>query len=149
RLYAWLGRWSQKTQTPVSSLVIQAFITLALVVAFGWLQMIGKSEGGFKSMVIFTTPVFWFFLLFVGISLTELRDREPDTPRPYRVPGYPVVPILFCLSCLYMLYRSLIYAVQNQSWEALWSVLILVAGIALCFCDPRPKGSPAASQDAE
>ncbi|MHC4176850.1 MAG: APC family permease [Planctomycetota bacterium] len=140
RLYAWLGRWSRRTHTPVWSLVIQALITLGLVVAFGLLEMVGRSKGGFASMIIFTTPVFWFFLLLVGICLFVLRHREPGTPRPYLVPAYPVIPILFCLSSLYMLYSSVDYAVKNQSWEALWSVLILVVGLALCLYDPRPKG---------
>jgi len=140
RLFAWLGRWSALTQTPVWSLVIQALITLGLVMGFGLLETLGHSQGGFASMVIFTTPVFWFFLLLVGISVAELRDREPDTQRPYRVPGYPVIPILFCLSSLYMLYSSVVYAVEKQSGEALWSVAILVIGLAMCFWDPRRSG---------
>jgi len=140
RLFAWLGRWSERFGTPVWSLVIQGILTLALVVAFGWLVLIGRAQGGFQSMIIFTAPVFWFFLAMVGISVAELRDREPDTPRPYRVQGYPVVPMLFCASSLFMLYSSLTYAVENRSWEAFWSVLILLVGVVMCFCDPRPKG---------
>jgi APA family basic amino acid/polyamine antiporter len=140
RLFAWLGGWSERLGTPVWSLVIQAVLTLVLVVAFGWLVIIGRAQGGFQSMIIFTAPVFWFFLAMVGISVAELRDREPDTPRPYRVQGYPVVPILFCASSLFMLYSSLAYAVENRSWEAFWSVLILLVGVVMCFCDPRPKG---------
>jgi amino acid transporter len=142
RLYAWLGRWSARFGTPVWSLVIQAVLTLVLVVAFGWLVIIGRAEGGFQSMVIFTAPVFWLFLVMVGISVAELRDREPDTPRPYRVLAYPIVPILFCFSSLFMLYSSLTYAVENRSWEAFWSVLILLVGVAMCFYDPRPKRQP-------
>jgi APA family basic amino acid/polyamine antiporter len=138
-LYAWLGRWSERFGTPVWSLVIQALLTLALVVAFGWLAAIGRAQGGFQSMVIFTTPVFWLFLVMVGISLAELRHREPDTPRPYRVLAYPIVPILFCFSSLFMLYSSLTYAVEHRSWEAFWSVLILLVGVAMCFYDPQPK----------
>jgi basic amino acid/polyamine antiporter, APA family len=139
RLYARLGKWSAAFGTPVASLVIQAVITLGLIVGFGLLQAVGRSEGGFHSMVIFTAPVFWFFLVLVGISVGELRDREPATLRPYRVPGYPITPFLFCLSSLFMLYSSVTYAVANQSWEALWAVLIMVAGVGMCFWDPRPR----------
>ena len=134
RLYARLGQWSGRLGTPVWSLVIQAVITLALVVSFG------MTENGFASMVKFTTPVFWIFFLLVGISVFVLRYREPDTPRPYRLPGYPITPILFCLSSTFMVYSSLAYAVENHSWEAVWSVAILLVGVVLSFYDPRPKG---------
>jgi len=140
RLYAWLGRWNQRRGTPVWSLAIQAIITLALVLAFGWLQMTGRSSlSGFSGMVVFTAPAFWFFLVLVGVSVAELRSREPNVARPYRVPGYPVVPILFCLSSLFMLYSTLVYAIQNQSWEAIWSVALLAAGVPMCFFDPKPR----------
>ena len=125
RLYAWLGRWNARRGTPVSSLVIQGAITVVLTVWFG------LSQHGFERMVIFTTPGFWFFLLLVGLSVFVLRWREPAAVRPYRVLGYPVTPILFCLGCAGMVYASLAWAVQNRSWEAFWSIAILLLGVAL------------------
>jgi amino acid transporter len=130
RLYAWLGRWNAARGTPVWSLLIQAAITLALVVGFG------MSRNGFQSMVIFTTPVFWFFSLLVGIGLMVLRHRDPDRPRPYRVPGYPVTPVLFCLSSLFMVWKSVDWAIKNRSPEAFWSIAILAVGLALACYDP-------------
>ncbi len=127
RLYAWLGRWDAKRGTPVYSLVIQGAITLALAVWFG------MSRGGFESMVKFTTPGFWFFLMLVGVSVYVLRRREPDLERPYRVPGYPVTPFVFCCSCGFMVYSSMAYAIHNGSWEAIWSIAILLAGVVVCF----------------
>jgi hypothetical protein len=38
-----------------------------------------------------------------------------------------------------MVYASLSYAIQNRSWEAIWSIAILGVGVLLCFYDPRPK----------
>ncbi len=133
RLYAWLGRWSERLGTPVWSLVFQAAITLALVVGFG------LYEGGFGSLVNFTTPVFWIFFLLVGVSLFVLRRREPDTPRPYRVIWYPVVPLLFCLSSLFMVYASLSWAIDNRSYEAIWAVAVLLVGFGLSFHDPPAR----------
>jgi len=137
RLYAWLGRWSARRGTPVISLVIQGAITLAVVVGFGLLELKGLSEGGFDSMVIFTAPAFWFFLVLVGLAVGELRWREPDRERPFRVPLYPIVPVLFCLSSLFMLYSSIDYAFQNRSAEVLWCVIALVAGLVACFWDVK------------
>jgi amino acid transporter len=60
-------------------------------------------------MVEYTAPVFWLFFLLVGISVFVLRRREPDAPRPFRVPFYPVTPLVFCATCAYLLYSSLAY----------------------------------------
>jgi amino acid transporter len=133
RLYSWLGRWNSRLGTPVISLVIQAAITLALVVGFS------LSKNGFESMVKFTAPVFWIFLVMVGISVFFLRFRDSATPRPYRVPGYPLTPILFCLYSSYMIYTSLDYAYHMRSWEAFWAIGLLAAGLVFCLYDPRPE----------
>ena len=125
RLYAWLGRWSPRFGTPVNSLVIQAAITLGLIVGFG------MAAGGFMRMVTFTAPAFWAFLALVGLSVFVLRFRDRGIVRSYRVPGYPLTPVLFCLYCGYMVYRSVSYAYEERSWEAVWSVEILLIGAVL------------------
>jgi amino acid transporter len=136
RLYGRLGRWNPTLGTPVCSLVLQAAVTAALVAGFGF------TESGFGSMVKFTTPAFWLFFLLAGVSLFVLRRREPDVPRPYRVPWYPFIPIAFCLSSLFMLYSSLSYAIENRTYEAAWSLAILAVGVVLaCFVGKaRPDG---------
>jgi amino acid transporter len=141
RLYAWLGRWNPWLGTPIWSLLIQAVVTLGLVIGFGLIQK--GDQNGFQSMVTFTTPVFWIFMLLVGVGLVVLRYREPDTRRPYRVPGYPLVPILFCCSSLFMIWKSLAWAVANRSPEALWSIVILAVGLALSCYDPKRSRSTA------
>ena len=45
-------------------------------------------------MVDYTNPVFWFFFTLVGASLIVLRVRDPGAARPFRVPLYPVTPII-------------------------------------------------------
>jgi basic amino acid/polyamine antiporter, APA family len=130
RLYAWLGRWNARRGTPVCSLVIQCAITLALSAWFG------LSKDGFESMVKFTAPGFWLFLALVAVSVLVLRLREPEIERPYRVPGYPFTPILFYLSCWFMIYSSVAYAIENRSWEAIWSIAILLLGVAMSFYKP-------------
>jgi APA family basic amino acid/polyamine antiporter len=102
-LFRLLGRWSRRGETPVNALLVQGAIALALV-AFGML-----ARDGFRTMVEYTSPVFWLFFLVTTISLFVLRRRDPDVPRPFRVPGYPLVPILFSAVCAYMVYASLVY----------------------------------------
>ncbi len=66
--------------------------------------------GGFETLVAGTAPVFWGFFLLTGISLFVLRFRNPDRPRPFSTPLFPGPPLVFCATCLYMLYSSLTYA---------------------------------------
>jgi APA family basic amino acid/polyamine antiporter len=102
-MFAFLGRWQGKSNTPANALMLQGAIATALVV----LGTITRK--GFATMVDFTAPIFWLFFLLTGLSLFILRTRERDVPRPFRVPFYPVMPLLFCASCLYMLQASLAY----------------------------------------
>lgn len=133
KLYSLLGRWDQETGTPVWSLVIQAVITLVPVVGFG------LAEGAFEKMVIFTTPVFWVFMILVALSVYRLREIEPETPRPYRVPGYPFTPFIFGVSSVFMLYRGLLWAQVNASNIAWWTVAILIVGVLASLYNPEPE----------
>jgi basic amino acid/polyamine antiporter, APA family len=129
RLYAWLGRWNARRGAPVWSLLLQGAVAIGLAVWFGH----DTGQKGFDRMVIFTAPGFWLFLALVAISVMVLRRREPQAVRPYRVPGYPVTPILFALSCGFMVYSGLHYAIHNGSWEAFWSIGVLAVGVLMSF----------------
>ncbi|MCC2957433.1 amino acid permease [Massilia sp. IC2-477] len=135
-----LGRWDGERGTPAVAMSIQCAAALLLVgigVAFG---------SGFKSMVEFTAPVFWLFFLLSGVSLFVLRRREPDLPRPFRVPLYPLLPLLFCATCAWMLWSSLSY-VYSQSLGGLNAAWIGVAVLAsgsflLLFLDRKERSRP-------
>jgi basic amino acid/polyamine antiporter, APA family len=114
-----LGRWNDRDSTPVNALFLQGVIALALV-AFG-----AVARSGFEAMVAYTAPVFWFFLALASLSVIVLRRREPDTPRPFRVPLYPLTPLLFCAAALFMLYSSIRYAGSG----ALFGVAVMLAGL--------------------
>jgi amino acid transporter len=80
-------------------------------------------------MVEYTAPVFWLFFLLTGISLFVLRRRDPGTERPFRVPLYPLTPLVFCASSTYLLYSSLAYTGVG----ALVGVGVLAVGVILLF----------------
>ncbi len=100
---SFLGKWNDDKSAPINSLILQGVIAIALVI-FG-----AFTRNGFESMVDFTAPIFWFFFLFTGLSLFILRKKYPNTPRPFKVPFYPLTPIIFVFFCTYMLYSSLTY----------------------------------------
>ncbi|MBD2770590.1 APC family permease [Iningainema tapete] len=120
-IFSWLGRWQERGSTPINALVVQGAIALALVFYGAF------TRKGFETMVDYTAPVFWFFFLLSGVALFVLRQREPDVPRPFRVPLYPLIPLLFCGICGYLLYSSLTYAGAG----ARLGVVVLLTGIPL------------------
>lgn len=125
--FAFLGRWNERGNTPSNALLVQGAIALALVL-LGTLTHEGIK--GFETMTAYTAPVFWFFFLLSGVTLFVLRMREPNTPRPFRVPGYPVTPLIFCAVCGYMLYSSLAYASSvAYSIGAVVGIGVMVVGV--------------------
>jgi amino acid transporter len=120
--------WNVEGNNPRNAIVAQSVIAFALVF-FGAL-----SKDGFFGMVLYTSPVFWFFILLVGIALFVLRQKDPGRERPFRVPLYPLTPILFCLMCGYMLYSSLVYAASREANIAGWiGIGVLLLGAPLMF----------------
>lgn len=129
-----LALWDSARGTPVHAMRAQSAAALLLVLLGTW------TGGGFKAMVEFTAPVFWLFFLLSGVALFVLRVREPKVERPFRVPLYPVLPLIFCASCAYMLWSSLSY-VYSQSLgglNAAWiGVGVLFAGGVLLWLVSR------------
>ena len=117
--FRFLGVWQDRQNTPTAAYLWQGVISLALV-GLGTV-----TRDGFKTMVDYTAPIFWFFFLLSSISLLVLRVRDPDRPRPFRVPLYPLVPLLFCAACVYLLYSSLVYTGTG----AIVGVVVVALGI--------------------
>jgi basic amino acid/polyamine antiporter, APA family len=130
RVFGKLGILGQKGSNPVNAYLVQGVISLVLV-GIGSL-----SRSGFSTMVDYTAPVFWFFILLTGCSLFALRIREPHTPRPFTVPGYPIIPILFCASSGYLLYSSVAYAGMG----GMLGIAILVLGLGVYMVSHKVFG---------
>ena len=98
---------------------------------FGWARRCVITTGsGFSAMVEFTAPVFWLFFLLSGVSLFVLRWREPERERPYRVPFYPVLPIIFCGVCAFMLWSSVVLHAIWRMWRGSNLVVSMPPGSA-------------------
>ena len=111
--------------TPRRALVVQGGVSLVLVV-FG-----AATRAGFETLVAYTAPVFWLTLLLMGLALFVLRRRDPTRARPFRVPLYPVTPLLFCATSAAMLYSSVAYAGPG----ALLGLAVMLAGVPVLLLD--------------
>lgn len=133
-LFGWMGRWDDRTDAPRNSLYVQGVFALLLVVAGAFTDQV-------KTMIEYTSPVFWFFFMMVGVGLFVLRVRDPGTPRPFKVPLYPLTPVIFVLTCAYLLYSSLAY-VKGGAWAG---VGVLAVGLVL-FALGAGRRAPAAGR---
>ena len=127
-LFGGLGAWRETGSTPANALLVQGAITLILVGASA------LTPDGFSAMVAYTSPVFWTFFLLTAVTLFVFRTRREGNPG-FRVPLYPIIPIAFCLACVWMLYSSINYvrfAVQFGT-PVLAGLVVMALGIPLYF----------------
>ncbi len=106
-----LAKVDPKYRTPVASLWAQTAWSLLLTVSGSYSQL--------YTYAVFAGLVFHGM---IGASVFVLRRKLPDHPRPYRTWGYPVVPVLFILSCVLLIGNTL-----KESPVESFSGLLLVA----------------------
>ncbi|WP_437206077.1 APC family permease [Planctomicrobium sp. SH664] len=95
--------------------------------------------GGFNLLLSATAPIFWGFFALSGSSLIVLRWRDPQRPRPFRVPLYPLTPLVFVSTSLYMCWSSLQYAGQLT----ILALPVFLVGVAISLLPARAAlGSP-------
>jgi len=125
RAFAWLGEWDFRRNTPPQSLVAQGVISCIL------LLVAGQTDEGFDRLVILAGPCYWGFTLLATLALIVLRRRDMKTPLPFRVPFYPVTPILFALVCGVLVASSVYYIADKLAIEAWYSLGVIAAGIVV------------------
>ena len=65
--------------------------------------------------------------LLTGIALFVLRLRFPLVARPFKVPMYPIVPVVFVGTCTFLLYRSLLFTLENKAIQI--ALYVMAAGV--------------------
>lgn len=94
-----------------------------------WLQAVWASllvlSGSFDQLTDMLVFASFFFYAAVTAGVFILRKREPETPRPYRAWGYPVVPALFILFCVILI----VITITTKPREALLGIFLSLTGI--------------------
>jgi basic amino acid/polyamine antiporter, APA family len=81
-----------------------AFAIVAIAV---WAAVLA-STGTFEQLLTYVVFTGWIFYGLGALSVFVYRRREPDTPRPFRVPGYPLTPVLFVASAAALVVNTLV-----------------------------------------
>jgi APA family basic amino acid/polyamine antiporter len=86
-------------------------------------------SGWFDDLYNFVIFGSWILYLMTALSVIVLRHKKPNLDRPYRVIGYPVVPVLFVIVALLLLVSTL----QTRPRESLMGLGMMAIGIPFYF----------------
>ncbi len=114
--FAPFARLSPRTRVPVTSLVLLC-IWGALLAASGTFDQL-------TNMAVMSYALFW---IPVMLAVLVLRRKLAHAPRPYRLPGYPVVPLVFLLVMVWIALSALITSPK----ESIATVLLILLGLPL------------------
>ena len=115
--------------TPSVALIVQAALSILLL-------LFGGSFRQFFSLAIFAE---WLFYMIAGSTVFVFRQREPQAVRPYRVWGYPLVPLLFVLASAVLLY----FTFRDNYPNSGIGCLVILAGIPVFYGFARKRRSNA------
>jgi APA family basic amino acid/polyamine antiporter len=113
------GRISSKGRVPVYAMLAQS--TCAIAILFGMKNFRDLYQYASVGLSLFA-------LLFVG-AVYVLRWRRPDMERPFRVPGYPVVPAIFIGVIIFMA----VFAFMQWRKPSIYSLGSILLGIPVYY----------------
>ena len=122
-LFERFGRVHSSWRTPAESILLQGIWSSLLVVFIG----------GFSQLFTYVIFGAWIFYAAAVAGVIVLRRKEPALPRPFRVPGYPLVPILFVAGAAFLVLNTLV----STPRESLIGLSFIALGIPLYFLSRR------------
>jgi APA family basic amino acid/polyamine antiporter len=126
-----------KNQTPGNALILNAVWSCLLVMT-----------GSFDMLTDMLVFVSWLFYMMSGIGLFVLRYKLPSRERPYKVWGYPVVPVIFIAFAALFLVVTIYTDITNYAEgkttfvNSVFGLLITLAGVPFYFLSKRRKLQP-------
>ena len=104
---------------------VPANATLFMVV----LSVIYALSGQFNLLSDLSMFAIWAFYTLTFIGVIKLRKTQPDLKRPYKVPFYPVIPIISICSGLFVVIDQLFLAGMKSSMISLGGVIVTLIGL--------------------
>jgi APA family basic amino acid/polyamine antiporter len=116
--FASVGRVHPRFATPAQAIVIQGVWSIVLA-----------ASGSFKQLYTYVIFTGWIFYGAATLAVIILRRKRPELERPYRVWGYPLLPIAFSLAALAIVANTL----MRSPKEALMGVGLVLLGVPIYF----------------
>jgi APA family basic amino acid/polyamine antiporter len=112
--FARLARVHPRFGTPAAAIVGTALWSAVLVLS-----------GTFEQLLTYVVFMSWLWFALAALAIFAYRRREPDAPRPFRTPGYPLTPVLFVVAALGIVVNT----VFAQPVQSLIGLGITAAGV--------------------
>jgi APA family basic amino acid/polyamine antiporter len=113
-----LARVHPKYETPHISILVQGV----------WTSLLALS-GSYEALFAYVIFASWVLHAMTVLAVPLLRRRKPDAPRPYRMWGYPVAPLLFVAFALAFVVNTLI----GRPGSSLIGALIILSGVPVFY----------------
>ena len=110
-------------------------VSIVAVSAWGAILLLSGQYDNLYRLVIFSS---WILYALAAAAVIVLRKKRPDLPRPYRVLGYPLVPISFVGVAVMLLGTTLVKSPR----ESIMGLLLIVAGIPFYYYWKRHNPHP-------
>jgi basic amino acid/polyamine antiporter, APA family len=101
---------------------------VALLVLGGWSTVLALI-GSFEELYTYVIFAMWIFSAAAIAGVIILRRRLPNLPRPYKVWGYPILPIAFIIAALAIVANTLV----SEPIESVLGLAIILAGVPLYY----------------
>lgn len=121
-LFLPLARVSPRFNTPAAAIGLATVLGVAYVLANDFAQLADKYILGI-----------WPFYTLAIAGVFVLRRRRPELSRPYRVWGYPLVPLLFIVAALGLMINALLTDPRNTGF----TFLLILAGVPVYLARRR------------
>jgi APA family basic amino acid/polyamine antiporter len=115
--------------TPSVAIVVQGVLSILLL-------LVGANFRQLFSLTIFAE---WLFYMIAGSTVFVFRQRQPNAVRPYRMWGYPFVPIVFVAVAAILL----AYTFKNDWPSSGYGLIVILAGIPVFLYFSRRRNSQA------
>lgn len=130
----WLRRLT-RNGTPILTTLLQLAIVTALILS-----------ATFETILVYIQFSLLLSSFLTVLGLIVLRIHRPEIPRPYRVWGYPVTPLIFLAVTLHMI----VYTIRERPVESLCGLLTACLGLVVyfvCRAPGNPTATPLAGTD--
>src|SRR5690606_37982661 len=95
----------------------------AVIATCAWAMLLAAT-GTFQQLLTYVVFTGWIFYALGAASIFSYRRRMPDVERPFRVPGYPLTPLIFVGAAAAIVLNALF----TQTAEALIGVGVVLTG---------------------
>ncbi|WP_343339311.1 Serine/threonine exchanger SteT [Terrisporobacter petrolearius] len=100
-------------------------------IVMGILSALYALSGQFNLLTDLSIFAIWSFYVLTFIGVILLRQRQPELNRPYKVPLYPVIPIIAIAGGLFVVVNQLLFAGMENTLISLGGVVITLIGLPL------------------